>query len=232
MSLTTSGKSETTVVGPSMPGKQRVLLGDDHLLILEGIAKLLDNDFEIVGCATDGQTLVAMAEQSRPNLVLLDISMPVMNGVEAIRRIHKALPDTKLIVITQHNDRQYMESAFRAGAHAYVLKQCATSELITALREVTLGHYYISPQLPGGPLLPPFDPSTNPESLFGTELTSRQREVVQLLAEGHSAKEIAHRLHISVKTVEFHKSGIMRHLGMRSSAELIRYAVETGMVRQ
>jgi DNA-binding NarL/FixJ family response regulator len=181
--------------------------------------------------AQDGNELVRLAKELQPDFVLVDISMPLLNGVEATRRIRQVAPEAKVIVLTQHNDRQYMRAAFAAGACGYVLKQSAASELIEAMQEVQDGRYYVSKALLQPGEAARFDAHVNPGELFGGSLTPRQREVVQLVAEGHSAKQIAYLLNISTKTVEFHKAGIMQQLGLTSTAELIRYAVETGMVR-
>jgi DNA-binding NarL/FixJ family response regulator len=211
--------------------KKTVLLGDDHLLVLEGIAKILSDRFELAGMAQDGAEFVRLAKSLQPDFALVDISMPYLNGIEAVRRIRQLAPRTKVIVLTQHNDRQYMRAAFAAGASGYVLKQSAASELIQAIEEVQEGRYYVSKGLLQSGEAARLDPNVNPGELFGGSLTPRQREVVQLVAEGHSAKQIAFMLNISTKTVEFHKAGIMQQLGLTSTAELIRYAVETGIVR-
>ncbi|HYZ84579.1 MAG TPA: response regulator transcription factor [Bryobacteraceae bacterium] len=212
--------------------RKRVMLADDHQLLLEGLSAVLEREYDLVGSATDGRTLVELAERCRPDFVLVDISMPVMNGIEALKRIHATMPDTRVVVVTQHEDRQYMRAAFAAGASGYVLKQSAASELLQALRAVCQGTFYVSPQLLQKKETTELDLRQNPVQLFGAQLTSRQREVVQLVAEGNSAKQIAHILNISTKTVEFHKATIMQQLGFRSTADMIRYAVETGIVRQ
>ncbi len=210
--------------------RPHVLVADDHPLILEGFRRILEPRYEIVDTAVDGRALVAAAQRLRPEIVILDIGMPLLNGIEAARQIHGSLPKTKLVVVTQQSDRHYIQAAFRAGVSAYVVKQSASSELLTALDEALAGHYYITPSLAKD--LPEFhlDPRRNPADLFGAELTPRQREVLQLLAEGKSAKEIAGVLRISTKTVEFHKACIMDVLGLRTTAELTRYAVANGIV--
>ena len=214
-----------------MTDRPKVLLADDHRLVIEGIARVLQDAFELVGMATDGRELLQLAQDLQPDFALVDISLPLLNGVEAARRIRQVAPKTKVIMLTQHNDRQYMRAAFAAGACAYVLKQSAASELLDAIAEANAGRFYISKALLNAAEVPRFDPTVNPGELFGGSLTPRQREVIQLVAEGHSAKQIAYMLNISTKTVEFHKAGIMQQLGLTSTAELIRYAVESGMVR-
>jgi DNA-binding NarL/FixJ family response regulator len=208
--------------------RPRVLLADDHTLVLDGLRKILDPDCEVVGAVEDGRSLVAAAARLKPDIILLDISMPLLNGVEAARRLRAAAPDAKVIFVTMHADATYVAGAFRAGASGYVLKRCASVELLKAINQVLDGRAYVTPlirknipdNLPGWPL----------ESGEGSgELTARQREVVQLVAEGHSVKEIASILRISGKTVAFHKTNVMRRLGLRSTAELTKYALEHGI---
>jgi len=210
----------------------RVIVADDHELVVEGITRILQDRCQILARANDGRTLVDLVEQHHPEFVLVDISMPSLNGVEAIRRIRAIAPDTKVIVVTQHNDRQYMRASFAAGASGYVLKHSAPVELLAAIEATSAGQYFVSPALLNAGELSRFEPSVNPGELFGGKLTARQREVVQLVAEGLPAKQIAFRLNISTKTVEFHKAAVMQQLGFHSTAELIRFAVETGIVHK
>ena len=209
--------------------KPRVLLADDHPLIVEGLRKVLASDFEVVGVAFDGVSLVSQAEQLKPDLIVLDIAMPLLNGMEAARRLRAAVPGSRIIFVTQKTDREYVQIAFRSGASGYVVKQSAAGELVTALQEVMAGRYYVSPIMRKG-MPDDLDPLQNPAEAFKSGLTGRQREVLQLVAEGKAAKEIAALLDISVKTVEYHKAGIMETLGLRSTAELTRYAIEHGML--
>jgi len=209
--------------------KPRVLLADDHALILEGLRRVLEPEFEIAGTAVNGRQLVAMALELRPDAVLLDVGMPELNGIEAARQLRRALPTIKILFVTQMEDRAYARAAFQAEASAYLLKQSAVAELSIALREALAGRYYVSKSL-RGLLDGVFDPNRNPAELTGEDLTPRQREVLQLVAEGKTGKEIASALGISVKTVEFHKSAIMQELGLRSVAELTRYAIEHGIL--
>jgi len=210
--------------------KARLLLADDHAIILEGLRRILEPEFEIAGVAANGRDLVDQARLLRPDAVVLDIGMPLLNGVEAARQIRAALPATKLVFLTQNTDRAYVHAAFQAHASGYLLKQSAVSELPVAVREALAGRFYVSPMICNGIAEAMLNPNRNPAELFGGGLTARQREVLQLVAEGKTAKEIAAILTISTKTVEFHKSAIMEELGLRTTAELTRYALDQGIV--
>ena len=212
--------------------RPRILLGDDHGLIIEGLRSLLMKDFDVVGIASNGRELVAETERLKPDAVLIDVSMPILNGVEAARQIKMASPNVKLLFVTQKADREYVQAAFRIGASGYILKQSAVNELVPALREILLGRYYIAPSLQKGISEALAHPQRNPGDLFGTVLTSRQREVLQLVAEGKANKEIAAVLNVSIKTVDYHKARIMDELGLRTTAELTRYAIEHGISAQ
>ncbi len=206
--------------------RARLLIADDHTLVVEAFRRLLERDFDLVGEAEDGRVLLQTAARLKPDVILLDIGMPLLNGIDAARQLKKIVPTTKLVFVTMYSDPEYVREAFRAGARGYILKRSAASELITAINEVLKGRYYITPLVTRealGPLL------ANADQKRG-RLTPRQREVLQLVAEGRSAKEIGAILHISTKTVEFHKSSIMDELGSRSTAELTRYALEHGLV--
>lgn len=211
---------------------KRVLLADDHTLMLEGLIGVLKQHYEIAGTAENGRILLEKAEHLRPDIILLDVSMPELNGIEAARRITETLPTGKLTFVTQQLNPEYVRAAFEAGAMAYVAKQSAGSELLEALRLAEAGRYYVTPLVSTKePYMQPAPGSrTNPASLFGARLTPRQREVLQLIAEGKTAKEISAVLHISAKTVEFHRNCIMNELGLRTTAELTRYAIAQGMV--
>lgn len=206
--------------------RPRVLLADDHMLVIDGLRRILEPECEVVGAVEDGRSLLKAAEQLKPDIVLLDISMPLLNGVEAARRLRKTVPAAKLIFVTMHADATYVTGAFRAGASGYVLKRCASMELVSAIQEVLKGRTYITPLIRRDVL---DDAPGSPVGEISGELTERQREVVQLVAEGHPLKEIASILHISRKTVAFHKSNVMRRLGVRSTAELTKYALEHGI---
>ena len=208
--------------------KPRIVLGDDHFLILEGLRSVLQKDFEIAGAASNGRELVEVAECLKPDAVVLDISMPLLNGMEAARQIRKAVPAAKLVFVTQKSEREYVKAALQIGASGYILKQSLVNELVPALREVLNGRFYLSADLRDA-LGEIFRSTQNPSELFATQLTPRQREILQLVAEGKSNKDMAALLNISIKTVDFHKAAIMDELGIRSTAELTKYALRQGI---
>ena len=208
--------------------RPRVLLADDHTLVLEGLRKLLEDTCELVGTAGDGRALVEAAERTRPDVILLDISMPLLNGLEAARIVRVRVPDAKIIFLTMHADPTYAREAFRAGASGYLLKRSAASELAKAISMVLRGRPYVTPLFPAE-VLQPLGADLRRLAPESGALTSRQREVLQLVAEGHAAKEIAALLKISKKTVDFHKGRIMDRLGLRTAAELTKYAVAHGV---
>jgi DNA-binding NarL/FixJ family response regulator len=207
------------------------MIADDHRLFSEGLRRMIESECEVVANVTDGRQAVLMAEQSKPDIILLDIAMPLLNGIEVARQIKRGETPPKFIFVTMQMHREYVREAFEAGASGYVLKQEASSELLSAIRDVHQGRFFLSPLVSRQYLGRTLPPDENPSKLF-TVLTPRQREVLQLVAEGKSAKEIAALLFISVKTVEFHKKHLMDELNLRSSAELVRYAVEHGWVAQ
>ena len=207
----------------------RLLLGDDHVLFLEGVRTLLEGNFEIVGALENGRELLEAAVAIQPDAILLDITMPLLNGIDATRQLRTLVPQSKIIIVTMHADPEYVHEAFRAGASAYVLKQSAVSELVIAIETVLHGSPYITPLIPGENLQK-LRKTAGHASTSGSLLTPRQREVLQLVAEGRTSKQIARLLGISVKTVEFHKSRIMKELGMHSVAEMARYAMRSGIV--
>jgi DNA-binding NarL/FixJ family response regulator len=206
--------------------RPRALLADDHTLVREGLLRLLAADLEIVGAVADGRALVSAAEQCQPDLVLLDVSMPLLNGFDAARQLQRTCPRGRIIFVTVHAEPDYVQEAFRVGARGYVVKTAASAELLHAVREVMAGSTFVSPAL-AGTLEPRVDA---PRGRSAGQLSPRQREVLQLVAEGRRAREIAVILGISRKTVEFHKARLMRVLGLRSVAELTRYALERGLV--
>lgn len=208
--------------------KPRLLIADDHKIFAEGLKRLLNADFDIVGVVADGRELVAVAEKLRPDVMVVDISMPLLNGIEAVRQIKKVHPEIKVVFLTMHPDAAYAANAFKAGASGYVLKHSAPDELITAIREGLKGRTYVTPLI-AGKLLHSYESGSHSEVDKVLSLTSRQREVLQLLAEGRSAKEIAAILNISTKTVEYHKYRMMEDLGIKTAAELTRYAVKQGI---
>jgi DNA-binding NarL/FixJ family response regulator len=209
--------------------RPRVLLADDHTLMLDGIRSMLADKVDLVGTAKDGRSLLASALDLKPDIVLLDISMPLLNGVDAARQIRKELPTTRIVFLTMHAERDYVVEAFKAGAHGFLLKWSAQEELVAAIRQVMAGHTYITPLIPKT-VLESLRSSPRRELKPSGDLSAREREVLQLVAEGRAAKEIAGILHVSVKTAEYHKYRLMRKLGLHSTAELTRYAVQRGLV--
>jgi DNA-binding NarL/FixJ family response regulator len=208
--------------------KARVLLADDHKIVLEGLRGLLECEFELVGTVENGRALVKETQRLRPDVIVVDISMPLLNGIEAARQIKKLDEHIKVVFLTMHPDVTYAARAFEAGASGYVLKHSAPSELVTAIHEAIKGRTYVTPTVAGER-----SQSYRRDSHLKTEglgkLTARQREVLQLLAEGYSAKEIADILNVSSRTVEFHKYKMMEQLNIKTSAELIQYAVKHGI---
>jgi len=200
----------------------RVLLADDHNLLLGAFEKLLAPECEIVGTATDGRALVVEAQRLKPDLVVLDIAMPLLNGLDAGRQIKQLQKSTKLVYVTMNEDPDLAAEAFRAGASAYLLKRSAASELLLAIREVMMGRSYVTPLVTEG-LVGSFMDAANRKPSH--DLTPRQREVLQLLAEGHSMKQVAALLNVTPRTVAFHKYRMMEQLNIRSNAELIQFAV-------
>ena len=211
-------------MNPNAPARTiRVVIAEDHTLMAEGLRKLLECEFESVTIVANGRELLDEVAASNPDVALVDIVMPLPNGIEASRRLRKISPATKVVIVTAHADPQYVVEAFRAGASGYVLKRCAVSELVVAIRLVLAGQTYVTPVMTHRAV------ATAKESSSGSVLTSRQREVLQLVAEGCTAKEIANALKLSVKTAVFHKMALMDKLGLHSTAELTRYAIENGI---
>ena len=207
----------------------RILLADDHLVLTDALFHLLKQYFEIVGVAKNGSELISKAKEARPDVILMDISMPDLNGIDAARKLRKEQSSSKLLFLSMHADLCLVEEAFRAGALGYVLKVCSTDELIKAIRCVAGGATYITPLL-AGDLVSNLLTAGSRQNGGETTLTLRQREVLQLLAEGKTMKEVATQLGISTRTTESHKYEIMRQLGIRTTAELIRYAVRIKLV--
>jgi len=208
--------------------RPRVLLADDHKIVTEGLKGLLEPEFELVGTVEDGRALLAAAEKLRPDVIVADISMPLLNGIDSVRQIKKAHGEIKVVFLTMHPDVTYAVSAFEAGASGYVLKHSAPTELVTAIRSALNGKTFVTPLLADEFKQLTSEKTDQRDEL--TMLTPRQREILQLLAEGHSAKKIATVLNISSRTVEFHKYRIMKDLGIKSAAELVHYAVRHGIV--
>lgn len=206
-----------------------ILLADDHSLVLAGIRKLLESAFEVVGAVDNGRTLVADALRLKPNVVVLDVNMPILNGIDAGREIKRELPDTKLVFISMHSTAIYVRKAIEAGASAYVLKSGAAEELLNAVEEARKGGTYFSPGF-GFDVIESFRVGPRESTRHIVELTPRRRQILQLIAEGKQNKEIASLIFVSVKTVEFHRSRLMSILGVRSVAELTRFAIQDGLI--
>jgi DNA-binding NarL/FixJ family response regulator len=209
----------------------RIMLADDHLLVRAGLKKLLEStpDVEVVGEANDGLTLVTLAAQLQPDVVLMDIAMPGLNGLEATARLLKTLPQTRVVILSMHQNEEYVRQALRYGAAGYLLKDAAPAELEHAINAVLRGETYLSPAVSKG-VLSDYVQRLRGDEQPGELLTSRQREVLQLVAEGHSTKEIARRLDLSIKTVDTHRSQLMKQLDIHEVAGLVRYAMRMGLI--
>jgi DNA-binding NarL/FixJ family response regulator len=206
--------------------RARVLLADDHKIVADGLVSLLKEHFDLVGTVGDGGALVDAARQLRPDVIVTDIAMPGLSGLDALRRLKGERLTVKCIFLTMHADAQLATEAFRAGASGYVLKQSAGDELIAAIHEVLQGRTYLTPLITKDVLTSLTLPADEP----AVTLTPRQREVLRLIAEGKRMKEIAASLQLSTRTVETHKYDMMQTLGVQSTAELVRYAMRHGLV--
>ena len=203
-----------------MTRKPRLLLADDHPLFLEGVRRLLESKYEVVGTVADGKALIMAAQQLRPDIIVVDISMPEMNGLAAVQVIRQTVPSAKFIVLSVHSEQAYVSEAFRVGVRGYVSKRAAAAELLTAIKQVLEGRPYVTPMV--GSEMPGVTKNAK-------RLTVRQLEILRLVAEGYQNKEIAQLLKISVKTVEFHKTRIMSELDIHTPAGLTRYAIDHGI---
>lgn len=208
--------------------RPRVLLADDHKIVVEGVKSLLEPEFELVGTVEDGRAMVSEAERLRPDVIVADISMPLLSGIEAVRKIRKMDEKIRVVFLTMHPDVSYASRAFEAGASGYVLKHSAPSELVTAIHEAMKGRTYVTPMI-AGELMDAYKKGDFKKDGI-KRLTDRQKEVLQLLVEGKSAKEIAGILNISPRTVEFHKYRMMEDLNVKTTADLIRFAIKHGIV--
>lgn len=206
-----------------------VLLADDHAVVAEGLAALLKEKFKLVGVVRDGRALLAASNEFRPDVIVTDISMPSLNGLDAIRQIKSARPYAKILVLTMHEEPELAAEAFRAGASGYLLKTSPGEELVTAIREVAQGRAYLT-SLIAKDLISVLLEANTETSAAGTKLTPRQREVLQLVAEGRTMKEVASILNISQRTAESHKYEMMQVLGVGTTADLIKYAIRLKLV--
>jgi len=211
-----------------------VLLAEDHTIVREGFRKMLEleEDLEVVGEAQDGRQAVAMASKLRPAVVLMDIAMPLLNGLEATRQVLKALPATKVIILTAHNDDAYVKNATDCGARGFLLKQTSAHEVCRAIREVEKGKTFFSPSISRRQdrLRPAAQGRAGSAAKKSAGLTSREMEVLQLIAEGKANKETAQELGIGIKTVEKHREHLMRKLDIHDTAGLTRYAISSGII--
>jgi DNA-binding NarL/FixJ family response regulator len=215
----------------NMPKVIRLLIADDHQLVREGLKAILEThpDVRVVAEAENGQEAVRLARETKPDVVIMDVSMPQLNGIDATRRILSEVPETKIVALSVHSDRRFAAEMLQAGACGYVLKDCAVEELEHAVRAVLSGEVYLCTAVVG--LLVEHyirHPATREENP-ALALSEREREVLQCLAEGRSIKEIADLLHLGVKTVETHRQRIMKKLGLRSLPELTKYAIREGL---
>jgi len=208
-------------------GRPRILLADDHTLVVEGFRKLLETEFEIVGVVLDGRALLAAALQQKPDVIVLDIGMPLLSGIDAGRELKRLVPRTRLIVLTMNEDPDIAREALRHWASAYLVKKSAGTELIRAVREVLKGKSYVTPRL-AQRLMDEF--VRDPRLGRTKELTPRQREVLHLLAEGRTMKETADLLHLTPRTVAFHKYRIMDEFGLKTNSDLVRFAIREHIV--
>lgn len=208
----------------------RIMLADDHPMVLEAVAKILEDEFDIVGKAEDGRALVVAAQQLTPDVIVTDMTMPLLHGLEACRQV-KRLVGSKVIFLTMHADVAYAKEAFQAGASGYLLKRNAASELVDAIHRVLQGQTYITPLVFVDGQMPIEYESRGPVPIL-KHLTPRQREVLQLIAEGQSTKAMAESLSLSLKTIDFHRAKLMDTLHMHSNADLTKFALSHGLIEQ
>ncbi len=209
--------------------RPRIVLADDHRMLREAFAQFLEADYEVVGQAADGRELLTIANELRPDVIVLDIGMPLLNGLDAARKLRSNLPDVKLIFLTVSEDPDLAVEAFRVGASGYLLKNSAASELLQAIEEALQERSYVTPLAAKGLMNACLHPAMVEKK---DAISPRKREVLQLLTEGHTMKEIARILKITPRTVAFHKYQLMKELGITSSAELVRYGVKEHLVSE
>ena len=212
-----------------MNHRSRILIADDHTLVAELCKKLLETEFDVVGVVSDGRALVRAARELKPDVIVVDVAMPILNGLDAGRQVKEMLPAVSVVYLTMNPDVEVAAEAFRRGASGYLLKTCAAAEMVVAVRDVLRGKSYISPALSRDTIN--FLRRQNTELVREDErLTERQREVLQLLAEGKVMKEVGDILHMTTRTVAYHKYRMMEVLGAKSNAELVKYAVKNHIV--
>ena len=216
-------------VSPKKSRRPTLLLADDHTIVVDGLRKLLQPEFDLVGTAKDGWALLEAAEKLKPEVVVTDVSMPILNGIDAIRRLKKSNPQLTIVFLSMHEDVEIATEAIRAGASAYVLKHSASEALCHAVWEGLAGRIFVSPRIATAVMANIMEPSKN-DAALSVQLTQREREVLQLVAEGRTIRGIATVLQIKVRTVVFHKSNIMDKLGLRTTADLTQHAIKTGLI--
>ena len=212
--------------------KLRVFLADDHAVVREGLKALINGQagMEVVGEAADGRTACARAREIRPDVVVMDVSMPELNGVQATRQLRSQCPDVKVLALTVHEERSYLRDLIEAGASGYVLKRSAAEDLVHAVQVVARGDVYLDPSVTAV-VLGKLSRAHPPSDSSGLELSDRETEVLQLIAQGHSNREIASRLKISIKTVETYKARSMEKLGLTGRADIVRFALQKGWLK-
>ena len=211
--------------------KIRVLLADDHNIVRDGLRVLIErcHDMQVIAEAEDGRKALRLVRKHKPDIVIMDISMPYLNGIDATHQILKEVPGAKVIALSMHSDKQYVDGMLRAGAVGYLLKDCAADELIQCIRTVISGRICLGSQIAGYLVKEYLRPTVNDVLASCVKISAREREVLQMIAEGHSTRNIAESLHISIKTVETHRKNIMEKANLHSVAELTKYAIRHGL---
>jgi len=210
--------------------KIKVILADDHKIFRDGLRTLIEKEgMEVVGEAENGRKAIKLAEKLMPDLIIMDVSMPDMNGIEATRKIRATIHDVKVIALSMHSDRRFVLGMLEAGASGYLLKDCAFGELAGAINQVTKGNTYLSPKIADVVVKGYLNKNNDSTTKGGVVLTSREREILQLIAEGLTAREIAAHVFLSIKTIETHRRNIMQKLNMKSTADLTKYAIREGL---
>jgi two-component system response regulator NreC len=205
-----------------------VLLADDHVLVRQGLKSLLDREnFQVIAEASDGQEVIRLAEAHHPDIAIMDISMPTLNGIDAARELARSCPKTRVILLTQHEEEQYLHEALEVGVRGYILKNQVVNDLVHAIRQVSRGGFYLSPGVSQAVVEAYRSKSERPSD----PLSIRERQVLQLIAEGKSTKDVASLLGISVKTAESHRTRLMQKLDIHETASLVRYAIRRGLIQ-
>lgn len=209
----------------------KVIIADDHAIIREGLKSLLENkNIDVVGIAQNGRDAINQALELKPDIVMMDISMPDMNGVEATLNIKKNIPETKVIALSIHSGKNFIDKMFSSGASGYVLKECAFDEIYDAICEVSKGNFYLSPSIARTYVKHSSTEADNKQKILFNEMTNKEREVLQLIAEGQKTRDIAEMLNVSIKTIEAHRRNIMKKLNIFNIAGLTKYAIKEGII--